>query len=169
MVRCQPVRSRLTAWLDEELSARWDRKVREHLAQCAGCSAEAAEIRTAISFQMQALSQLLRRSGEISPSLWSRIDGRVEEADEPLRSTWSWMRRPIVVGVAVALSMLALASVAGGPETVLIPLGVKAPPAIVKQAPEMFTKFRMFEKLDILQNFDTVDAIQIDDGDAAKG
>ncbi|HVM98261.1 MAG TPA: hypothetical protein VMT89_17835 [Candidatus Acidoferrales bacterium] len=101
--------------------------------------------------------------------LWTRIKARSEEVEPPSPMQWTWLRFPLVVSAVVMLSLVGFVTVTGGPERVLIPLGVKAPPPAVKRAPEMFTKYRMIEKLDMLENFDTVDAVQVDDGEAGKG
>jgi anti-sigma factor RsiW len=169
MARCRTVQSNLTAWVDGELSRRWERKVRDHLERCQLCAAEAEALRSAVEVQTRVLRQGLHQAGVVPAGLWTRVAAHAQETHAAPLAWLFWLRPVVIVCAVVVLSLVGFVSAAGGPQAVLIPLGVKAPPPAVKRAPSMFTQYRMIEKLEILENFDTVDAVPLDDNDAAKG
>src|SRR5206468_3127715 len=83
------------------------------------------------------------------------------------RFDWKWLLRPIPMALAAAaLVVLMLVEVAGGPEDVLVPIGVKAPPPAVSHKPGLFRDYAIIEKLDALENFDTVEVEPLDDDQA---
>lgn len=168
MASCRAMQEKLTAWVDGELSPRWDARLRQHVAVCTACAAAAAAIRAAVAWQRRCLPEVVRPVG-LDPAL---LRGRLRQAlaaepDVPDRS-WVWLLRPLAIGgAAVAVATAVLFFVAGGPGAVLIPLGVESPPAAVAREPDLFKDYQLIQHLDALENFDTVESIPLDDDQGA--
>src|SRR5512140_1168217 len=127
MTSCRAVQEDLTAWIDGELSPRWTERVRQHVAGCARCAAEADGLRASIALQRQVLPQVI--SGEVdTAALRARLRRAVAAVPVPPQRAWGWIFRPVVLAPACAvLAALMLFMFVGGPTDVLVPLGV-APP-----------------------------------------
>lgn len=181
MPRCSRVRDNMTAWLDGELSPRWTLRVENHVGRCTACAVEAQSLRHTLASQHILLPQLLR--GDVVPREQFRADRiladlhRAMAADDVPAAQrwnwgsvdWTWWLRPIPVAVAAAaIIVITLVEVAGGPEDILVPLGVQAPPPVVSKKPGMFRDYAIIERLDALENFDTVDVEPLDDDQSAE-
>ena len=104
MTRHVPVET-LSAFVSGETAERDTAVIRTHLADCAACARVADELR------VQATSLRVLGRPEPPPTLWSAIEGAL---DEPPRRFWSW--RPLLTGafVGAAVVMLALWGVSRG-------------------------------------------------------
>lgn len=168
-MRCQKARDNLTAWLDGALSSRWDEKLRQHLAGCSVCTAAADSLRKSIASQRNLLVAVAGPPTVNVPQLWVQLQRERAAADTPVVPARLWWLRPAAfASAAVAASVVGFVGVAGGPEAVLIPLGVKAPPPAVKRAPVMFKEYSIIQKLDILEHFDTVEAMPLEEDAASE-
>ena len=170
MASCGTVQEHLTAWIDGELSPRWGKRVREHLAGCARCAAEADGLRASIALQRRVLTRLTAADVDVA-MLQARfrraVDGDAEV--ERHRSLWNWLLRPVVLAPALAtLAVIVLLSAAGGPTDVLVPLGVTPPPPAVRRAPDLFKDYTLIQHLDELRHFDTVESEPLDDEQDAQ-
>jgi len=169
MPRCSTIRENLTAWADGELSGRWRQRVETHLERCPVCHQQASELHSVVRRH----ERVLRRAVAIDPVDAHRLLGGVRRAlaaqdlagIEP-RISWvrRWILRPLPLAVAASLLLtITLTEVAGGPDDVLVPLGVKDPPAEVSKKPVMFRDYAIIEQLEVLENFDTVVVEPLDD------
>lgn len=170
MIRCWLTRGNVTAWLDGALPESRTRRVRDHLSRCHGCSAEAARLRAALDWQRRALPRLLAVEVLDTNSLRRRLLSALAAEERPTVRPWLPRFRPILVAGAAAMVglILLLVSVAGGPSAVLIPLGVKSPPVAVVREPELFENYQLIQRLDALENFDTVESEPLDDDQAPQ-
>jgi anti-sigma factor RsiW len=166
MDHCRAVKREFTAWCDGELSRREAERVERHLAACAACAAEAESLRAAIRWQRQALRHVTAVAdqecaplqGSLRRALAAEIEPRVQE------QFWSWIFRPLTIATAAAtIAIIVLFSVLGGPDAVLIPLGVEAPPVAISSEPELFENYQLIQHLDAMENFDTVESVPLDE------
>jgi hypothetical protein len=67
------------------------------------------------------------------------------------------------VTIAVAAVLLAV-----GPQMVLMPLGLESPPPAVAQHTGLFKDYPLIERLDVLEHFDTVESVPLDDEGASR-
>jgi anti-sigma factor RsiW len=173
MASCRVIRENLTAWIDGELSSRWDDRVRGHLAECAACTTEADGLRKSIALQRRALSQVTSLPGFDPAPAWARVQRALRTAAADTPETWTavvraWFSRPLALaGAAVAVGLILLLAVAGGPKAVLIPLGVAPPPVAVTSHPDLFKDYSLIQHLDALENYDTVESEPLDDDQAS--
>ena len=49
-----------------------------------------------------------------------------------------------------------------------MPLGLESPPPAVVQHTELFKDYPLIERLDVLEHFDTVESVPLDDESAAQ-
>ncbi len=161
MISCQSVQEDLTAWIDGELPVDRAAVVRQHVAECTTCSAEVESLRAAIKWHRQALVHAIALEDfDPTPLSW-RLD-RALRRDEERR--WHWVWRPAVfAGAAMAVAASILMVIAGGPGAVLIPLGLESPPVAVSQEPELFKNYLLIQRLDLLEHFDNVQAVPLED------
>lgn len=164
MFACRVVDRNLTAWADGELAARAQRRVSRHLDTCAACATQARELQRAVQFQRQALRSLQQSTEPPDEALWRAVL-RARQAESPRRAAagWAWLR-PLAIGCAVTMfSLVAFVGAAGGPQAVLVPLGIKQPPPVVSRAPALFKEYQVIEKLEMLEHFETVDTVPLDE------
>ena len=173
MLGCHNVSQDLTAWIEGELPERRCDYIREHLAACARCSAEAGSLRMAIAWQQRALRAVTSLDGIATVALRAQLQHALAEAERrtPLwgwRPAWSsiWGRLALA-GAALSFAIVVLL-LAGGPGMVLMPLGLESPPAAVAQHTELFKDYPLIERLDVLEHFDTVESMPLDDESAAQ-
>lgn len=166
---CDSISASLTAWIDGELSPADEQNVARHVADCSSCAQEAERLRTAIDWQKRMLpARLLDEPVDVASlrlGLRRRI-GALRDQEEPSAASrsWAWLIRPLAVASAgLALASLFLVWRAAEPETLLVSLGVEEPPAVVVRDPEMFKYLEVIEKLDALEHFEAVQAVQLDD------
>jgi anti-sigma factor RsiW len=169
MARCDDFSEDLTAWLDGQLLNRRHDRVQEHLSACARCRAEADSLRAAIAWQEEALRAVTVANGVDTASLQTRLRrAMAAEAHDRrpvwrLRDVWASMwGRLALVGAAVSVAAVVVRLV-GGPGMVLMPLGLESPPPAVAQHTELFKDYPLIERLDVLEHFDTVEAVPLDD------
>jgi anti-sigma factor RsiW len=179
MASCRVIRDNLTAWIDGELSSRWDDRVRTHLAACAACTTEADGLRQSIELQHRMLSQVTILPGFDPAPAWTRVQRALRAAARDTQDTadapgsWmavlrGWFGHPLALaGAAMAVGLILLLAVAGGPKAVLIPLGVAPPPVAVTSHPDLFKDYSLIQHLDALENFDTVESEPLDDDQAS--
>jgi anti-sigma factor RsiW len=171
MYHCRAVKRELTAWFDGELSRREAERVEQHLAACAACSTEAQSLSAAIRWQRQALPHVTAVADHEGAPLQSRLRRAlaVEMEQRTQGQFWSWVFRPVVIATAAAMiAIIVLFSVLGGPNAVLIPLGVEAPPVAISREPELFENYQLIQHLDAMENFDTVESVPLDDDQALR-
>ena len=150
-MQCAEAREELTALADGALEAAEADAVRRHVRGCAACAAELAAIEEAVAFTREAFTEL----PELRPGFETRLRARLEEAT----AAPSWYRRlwrPLFVGALASLGVLLVARSVGGPSSVLVPLGIQAPPKKVAEKPVLFKDYEIIEHLDELENFETV-------------
>lgn len=174
MASCSDFREDLTAWVDGQLPDRYHEEIRQHLAICAPCSAEAESLRAAVAWQGRALQAVATLDGVDTVALRARLRrGLAAHADTEspvwsLRPLWASMwGRLALAGAAASVAAVALMWV-GGPAMVLIPLGLESPPPAVAQHTELFKDYPLIERLDVLEHFDTVESVPLDDESAAQ-
>jgi anti-sigma factor RsiW len=163
MPSCRSVRANLTAWIDGELSSRWEARVRRHLNGCEACVAEAENTRAAIESQRRWLGQAVALADFDPEPLRVRLRLAVAREPQPAPG-WLWPLRPLALaGAAVAAAIALAVFIAGGPKAVLIPLGVEPPPPVVATETDLFKDYVLIQHLDALENFDTVESVPLDD------
>jgi anti-sigma factor RsiW len=164
MTNCRAVGADLTAWCDGELSHRRAKRIEHHLAGCATCSAEAESLSAAVRWQRRALPRLTAVADCEFEVLQARLRGALAAEPELRVPFWSWLFRPVAIAAAAAMiGVIALFSIMGGPNAVLIPLGVESPPVAVSSEPELFENYQLIQHLDALENFDTVESVPLND------
>lgn len=176
MLRCRFFVKDLTAWIDGALDVKRSARVARHVARCVGCTREAADLRMSIAHQTDLL-HVVTATDEVSPELlWMRLQGALATQAEATTqsqddSAWGWrgnlMWRRLMVpaalaGVVVSIAMVLLLHI-GPPETLLIAFGVESPPPMVARQTELFMDYPLIQELDALENFDTVEAVPLDD------
>jgi len=173
MPGCHTVSQDLTAWIEGELPERRCDQIRAHLTACARCNAEAGSLRMAIAWQQRALRAVTSLDGIATAALRAQLQYALAEAEErtPLwrwRPAWSsiWGRLALA-GAAFSFAVVVLL-LAGGPSMVLMPLGLESPPVAVVQHTELFKDYPLIERLDVLEHFDTVESMPLDDDSAAQ-
>ena len=159
----------MTAWVDGALPAPRHSLLSQHLTQCARCAAEVEGLRTAITWQQQALRGLATLDDLDPHALTVRLQRELAaEADGQvpawgIRHVWASMwGRLALAGAAVSLAAIVLL-LAVGPGMVLMPLGLESPPPAVVQRTELFKDYPLIERLDVLEHFDTVESVPLDD------
>jgi hypothetical protein len=174
MSGCHDFSEDLTGWVDGQLPDRRYDQVRRHLAACVACSTEIASLRAAVTWQRQALRAMTAADGLDTVALKTRLRRTMAaEVDEAvptwsLREVWASMwGRLALAGAAVSLAVAVLL-LAGGPGMVLMPLGLESPPPAVVQHTDLFKEYPMIERLDVLEHFDTVESVPLDDEGAAQ-
>jgi anti-sigma factor RsiW len=174
MSSCRTFREDLTAWIDGQLPARRHDQVGRHLAACTGCSVEVDDLRRAITWQGHALHAVVAANSIDTTALQARLRrSMAAEIDQGtsvwrLRDVWTSMwGRVALAGAAVSVAVAVLL-LAGDPGMVLIPLGLESPPPAVAQHTDLFKDYRMIERLDVLEHFDTVEAVPLDDEGAEQ-
>ncbi|MBI1816996.1 MAG: zf-HC2 domain-containing protein [Deltaproteobacteria bacterium] len=165
-VRCAAVRRDLIAWIDGALGARHARRIAHHLETCAACAAEAESVRVSVRAQATALRATVAAESVDLDQLWRRLGPRLVDV-EPDSIGWRAALRPLLrpalaIGVA-AIALLVGVSSIDGPDTVLITVGVKTPPAALQTKPELFKDYAIIQQLDVLERFDTADVEPIMD------
>lgn len=173
MPGCHNVSQDLTAWIEGELPERRYDHIREHLSGCARCSAEADSLRTAIAWQARALRAVTSLDGIAAVPSRARLQRALAAEAEKRTPLWGGLAwSPTWGRLALAGAALSFAAVvlllAGGPGMVLMPLGLESPPAAVAQHTELFKDYPLIERLDVLEHFDTVESMPLDDESAAQ-
>jgi len=164
MANCRAVRGELTAWCDGELSRRRAEQVEQHLAECAACSAEAESLSAAVRWQRRALPRVTAMAVHDVRALQVRLRRALAAEPEPRASFWPWLFRPVAIAAAAAMiGVVTLFSILGGPNAVLIPLGVESPPVAVSSEPDLYENYQLIQHLDAMENFDTVESVPLDD------
>jgi len=168
MPSCRVVQKNLTAWIDGELPRRRGERMQRHVATCAQCAGEAEGLRAAIGAQRRAFATVTAVSDIAPGAQWLQLQSAMRRAEPERVPIWGWVRSWVLhplplTGAAVAAAVLLLFLMAGGPAAVLIPLGVESPPVAVKANPELFRNYPLIQHLDVLENFDTVESVPLDD------
>ena len=171
MDHCRAVKREFTAWCDGELSRREAERLEQHLAACAACSAEADSLSVAVRWQRQALRHVTAVADHECAPLQARLRRALATEIEPRAQGqfWSWIFRPVAIATAAAMiAIIVLFSVLGGPNAVLIPLGVEAPPVAISREPDLFEDYQLIQHLDAMENFDTVESVPLDEDQALR-
>ena len=125
-----PGETRLNDYLDGELDPRDEAAVEQHLAECAGCRAELAQLRLVLD-----RAAALADSIEPRRDLWAGIDARIDTASSADLDAWRSRKRGTLWAhryeLAVAAAMLVLVASTGTFLLVRQPAG--APIAAVEQ------------------------------------
>jgi anti-sigma factor RsiW len=167
MMNCRAVKEDLTAWCDGELSRRRAERIEQHLAGCGACAAEAENVSAAVRWQRQALPHVTAVANYEFSALEARLRQALAAEPDPRAPLRSWFLRPVAIAAAAAMiAVIMFFSIMGGPRAVLIPLGVESPPVAVSSQPELFEDYQMIQRLDALENFDTVESVPLDDDQA---
>jgi anti-sigma factor RsiW len=143
----------LTALIDGELRAGRAERVRAHLEGCARCAAERAASERSVAEQRRCLAA--SAGGEVAAvdRMFAAVRRRmIAEEPEPVPHRV----RLGLAGAALAGALLVLA-VARFSRPALIAFGLEQPPKAVAEKPELFLDYSLFEHLDELEHFDTVE------------
>jgi anti-sigma factor RsiW len=174
MAGCNDFSEDLTAWIDGELPPSRRDHIRRHLAGCRHCSAEMESLHSVIAWHRHALGALTTAAGVDTMALRTRLRHAMAAEVDAGTLEWRWRdvwtsmwARLALAGAAVSVAVAVLL-LAGGPGMVLIPLGLEAPPPAVVQHTELFKDYPMIERLDVLEHFDTVESLPLDDEGAAQ-
>jgi anti-sigma factor RsiW len=155
---CRSVEPDLVAWIDGALPDRRARRVAVHVEGCPTCGAAAGSLRASARAQSRALRRHLADRPPDVDRMWRHT--RASLADVPPQPRWNlaWVVRPAVAFAVSLAFVLGLGVTAvGGPETVLISLGVEEPPLPLEKKPDLFKEYSIIEELDVLERFDTAD------------
>ena len=174
MPGCRSYGVDLTAWIEGQLPHQRAGRIGQHVIECAACAAEVDSLRSAIQWQRRALHAVTAIHDIDSASMRAQLRrGLAAQADEVglargLRRVWSSMwGRMALAGAAASVAAIVLILV-GGPGMVLIPLGLESPPPAVTRHTEFFKDYPLIEQLDVLENFDTVESVPLDDESASE-
>jgi anti-sigma factor RsiW len=174
MLGCHNVSEDLTAWLDGQLPRRQHERIRLHITQCARCAAEVNSLGAAIAWQQHALPAVSALDGVDTSALKVKLRySMAKEADGGvpvwgLHRVWTSMWGRLALAGAAAAVVAIVFLLAGGPGMVLMPLGLESPPPAVARQTELFKEYPLIERLDVLEHFDTVESVPLDDDSASK-
>ncbi len=156
-IRCKAAHADLTAWLDGELPAGRAQRVARHVDSCAVCAAEAGTLRASVAEQREVLHAQLGAVAVDLDAMWHRLRPRLVETERVVSEPSGWLWRPTLVLAASCLVVMLGVTAVGGPDTVLISVGLEAPPAPLVRKPDLFKEYAVIEKLDVLERFETAD------------
>lgn len=161
----------LTAFLDGELGVASSESLRLHLRGCTACASELARLRAAVRQHEKALAAPIavdveRLLASTRESLGALGVASGAAATRPSsRQRWGvfpW-NRALVAGVAAAavvvVSWFGLRDTA---PTVLVPLGLEAPPAAVAKKPDFYREYPLIRELDALEHFEAVNRVRLE-------
>ena len=169
MANCRVVQKNLTAWIDHEVSPRWEQRISRHLETCSVCAVEAESLRATIDQCRTALDRAVALHDFEPGRLRLRLQHTLAAEEQQPERAWRWPLRPFAIAGAAALAAaMMLLFFAGGPKAVLIPLGVQPPPSAVRHAPDLFKDYPLIKDLDALENFDTVESVPLDDEQSSQ-
>lgn len=151
-MNCSEAQVELTALADGALEASEAAALRRHVDGCPACSTELAEIAVVVQMSRATLAEL----PVLRPGFETRLRARLAEETADSRRWYQRLWRPALVGALTAAGVLIMARSVGGPSAVLVPLGITAPPKIVAEKPVLFKDYQIIERLDELENFETV-------------
>ena len=167
MTSCKPLRENLTAWIDGELPKADGLRVEEHLTGCEACAAEARSLRQAVSWQTDVLpGKLLEAPVDVGALRWGlhRQLAQLREREEPATPSWAWLFRPLALAASgFALALFVIVWRSAEPQPLLVSLGVEPPPAEVVTRPDKFQYLDVIENLDVLEHFEAVQAVHLED------
>ena len=174
MPGCNDFSEDLTAWIEGQLPS-WQReRIREHLTHCAPCAAEADSLRVAVAWQQQALRTVAALDAIDAMALKARLRRDLAADVDDVAPMWSLRRvwesmwgRLMLAGTAASVAALGVLWVVG-PGMVLMPIGLESPPPAVAQHTELFKDYPLIEQLDVLEHFDTVETVPLDDEGASQ-
>ncbi len=169
MTRCSDIRKDLTALADGALTGAEAERLRDHLQTCGDCRRELRSIERTVHIQQSALALPLP---ELSLGFETRLRQKLAEANEvsPGWAAWlAWIWKPLAVAAVTATAILVAAGPLGGPSTVLVPLGLQSPPPKLAKETELFQDYPIIEHLDEFENFESVEAIPLDENGKRKG
>jgi len=150
---CWRVRRDLTALADGELSARRSAAIRGHVEQCDDCRAVWEETERAVQLQRQLVPGVFAvRDLAVDPML-REVRLRLDDDGSGPAKWWFW--HPALITAAAVLSVV-MVSVLGLFNPLLVAVGLEEPPEQVAQQPELFRDYPLFEHLEALENFDTL-------------
>jgi len=169
MTRCDRHQENITALADGALGILATLRLHLHLASCRVCAAVADARRSAVAVQRNVLSapvevdcermlaearRAIAALGEPTPFPFLRA------ADRRGATPWNWA---VLAGVGGAAATAGLFAWLVSPSTVLVPLGLGAPPAVVASKPELFRDYEIIRELDALEHFDSVNRVRLED------
>lgn len=160
---CWWFRRDLTALVDGELRSARAAGVRFHLARCQRCAALQEEIARCVAQQRRVLALVGETAGVNTEQLGRSLQARLDE-DRIGSHRWGLASRLAVAaaagGLAIFISLRAL-------DSVLIAAGVADPPPVVAEKPDLFRDYALFEHLDALEHFETVQAVPLEKPETA--
>lgn len=166
-LRCWLARRHLVAWIDGELPPDPARRIEQHVVGCADCRALATQLSAAIDRQRLLLQSVREPATVDLDAAWATL---WRAAADPPAAPRPPLWQPVFAGaLAGALGVLLAALVSGRPRTVLVPLGIEAPPHPVAQQPQLYRDYPILEQLDALEHFDTVESVPLDDHASDSG
>ena len=147
---CREARENLTALADGALAPAEVEALRAHVGACTGCAQDLAGLEAIATLSRHALAADLP---VLRPGFDTSLRALLVGDAAPPRLGW-W--RPLFAGTLAAVAVLLMARSVGGPSTVLVPLGIQAPPPQVAERAVLFTDYDIIEHLDELEHFETV-------------
>jgi len=164
MTRCAAIQEDLTAWVDGELSEQQIRVVGDHLGQCGTCADLARQLRAAVPAQRQTLTCVVAIADLDRAELWRRTRSLLVNDVEAPRPRWAWWpRRFALAGLATAAAVGVFVALNNTPQPAPVMVDLGTPPVEVVERPDLFKDYPLIEQLDALENFDTVEAVPLDD------
>ncbi len=151
---CWWTRRQLTALIDGELPAGRAERVRAHLGRCDRCAAERAASQNSVAEQRRWLAAAAAGEVVSVDRMFAAMRRQIAEKAEPEPRR----ARLGLVGAALAGVLLVLAA-ARFSRPALIAFGLEQPPKAVVEKPELFLDYSLFEHLDALEHFDTVEKV----------
>ena len=158
-MHCSQAREELTALVDGALEPAEAEVLRRHLDGCAACTHELAGIEHTVALTRDALAEL----PALRPGFDTRLRARLDEVRAAPRPWYRLAWRPFFVGALATAGVLLMARSVGGPSAVLVPLGIQSPPKKVAEKPVLYTDYAIIERLDELENFETVIQTPLED------
>lgn len=125
MTRCSKIRSLLPLWIGRDVDSTDDRKIREHVTECAKCDAEATELVAVIEIARNIYTQKNELSASIKAGIAANAARQVVSV--PWWSVWGRIPSLLTEGFALRPGF-ALASAAALLVTLaVLPVGLQGP------------------------------------------
>ncbi len=159
---CWWFRRDLTALVDGELSPTRAAAVRSHLFHCPHCAAFQEEVARCVAQQRRLLALVAETADIDAERLGRSLAARLDKERVPPRR-WALASR-LAVAAAVAGALLVLVPALN---PLLIAAGVADPPPVVAEKPDLFRDYTLFEHLDALEHFETVQAVPLETPETA--
>ena len=111
-MRCQKVRKKLSAFIDNELDGAMRVKLEEHLRECFSCRQELRLLSQ--TWEVLGIWEKIEPSDNFEAKFWQRVKEKVKERElKPRARLFQWLTKIAVPSSAIALIFLALGLLCG--------------------------------------------------------